>query len=414
MPIPQLKPTDELKDTPSKAIGFILRLGRALHTYGLPANRLEEVMGKASEQLSLQGQFFSTPTSIFAAFGPQDQQHTFLIRISPGDVNLGKIAELDEVAVGVLRGSLDPAHGSEQIDKILSEPPRYGHLLMTIAYGLASACASRFLGGGLKEIAISAVIGLVIGLVLIATKKYSSLSNIFVPFAAFASSALAAIFSFVFGAFSVSNASLAGMIVLMPGLTLTVAMIELSTQHLSSGTARLSRAFVVFLGMGFGAAVGNSIIESIFGQTQIARATQLPGWTVILALLMMPLAFTILLRARLHDAVWIVIAGALAFGGSRIGVKYLGPELGVFVGALIVGIASSYYSHFLDRPQIITQVPGILLLVPGSVGFRGLVALLDEEVVSGIDITFKMILTAVALVAGTLIASIVAPVRREI
>ena len=40
--------------------------------------------------------------------------------------------------------------------------------------------------------------------------------------------------------------------------------------------------------------------------------------------------------------------------------------------------------------------------------------MLDEKVISGIDTTFKMILTAVALVAGTLIASVIAPVRREI
>jgi uncharacterized membrane protein YjjB (DUF3815 family) len=68
----------------------------------------------------------------------------------------------------------------------------------------------------------------------------------------------------------------------------------------------------------------------------------------------------------------------------------------------------------MDRPAVITQVPGILLLVPGSVGFRGLAAMLDERIVSGIDTTFKMILTAVALVAGTLISSVIAPVRREI
>jgi uncharacterized membrane protein YjjB (DUF3815 family) len=55
-----------------------------------------------------------------------------------------------------------------------------------------------------------------------------------------------------------------------------------------------------------------------------------------------------------------------------------------------------------------------LLLVPGSVGFRGLAALLDRQIVSGVDTTFKMILTAMALVAGTLIANIVVPSRREL
>jgi uncharacterized membrane protein YjjB (DUF3815 family) len=123
---------------------------------------------------------------------------------------------------------------------------------------------------------------------------------------------------------------------------------------------------------------------------------------------------TVLLRAQLRDAVWIVIAGALAVGGSRVGVKFFGPEVGVFLGALTVGVASNWYARLLDRPATITEVPGILMLVPGSVGFRGLAALMDEKTLSGVDTTFKMILTAVALVAGMLMANIIAPPRREI
>jgi len=128
----------------------------------------------------------------------------------------------------------------------------------------------------------------------------------------------------------------------------------------------------------------------------------------------MPMAFTILLRAHRGDALWIVMAGVIATIGSRAGDQILGPQLGVFFGALLVGLFSTAYSRWMDRPAVITQVPGILLLVPGSVGFRGLAAMLDERIVSGIDTTFKMILTAVALVAGTLISSVIAPVRREI
>lgn len=409
----QQKLTDS-SDERQAAIGFVLRLGRALHTYGIPAHRLEEVLEQAAEQLRLTSQFFSTPTSIFAAFGAQDEQRTFLLRVEPGEVNLGKIADLDDVTTGVLRGALDPATGSEQIEHILLAPPRYGHTLMTMAYGVASAAASRFLGGGLKEIGVSALLGLLIGLLLVITAKYPSWSKVFEPLAACTASALAAALSFVIGAFAVSNTTLAGLIILMPGLTLTVAMIELSTQHLSSGTARLSKAFVILMGLGFGAALGGALINSLLGAPRIARVVPLPAWTELVALAAMPLAFTVLLRAHLRDAMWIVVAGALAVGGGRIGVKFLGPEIGVFLGALIVGIASSWYARLLDRPAIITQVPGILLLVPGSVGFRALAALLDEKVISGVETTFKMILTAAALVAGTLIASIVAPSRREI
>jgi uncharacterized membrane protein YjjP (DUF1212 family) len=418
MPTPHPKTADGSIVGPRDAIGFVLRLGRALHVYGIPAHALEEVMEKAAEKLGLQGQFFSTPTSILASFGassgPQDEPGVFLMRVTPGEVNLGKIAELDDVATGVLRGAVDPAEGSKRIDRILAEPHRYGAALTTTAFSLASAAASRFLGGGLKEIAASALIGLFIGLLSLFVEKYRSLGKVFEFVAAGAASALAGSLTFVVGAYAVSNATLAGLITLMPGLTLTIAMIELSTRNLSSGTSRLSGAFVVFLSIGFGVAAGGAIANLLIGQPSIARAEPLPAWTEAPALLTMPIALAILLRAQLRDVVWIVIAGALAVGGGRLGVRLFGPEMGVFLGALTVGVASNWYARLLDRPAIITEVPGILLLVPGSVGFRGLAALMDEKIVSGVDTSFKMILTAVALVAGTLMANIIAPPRREI
>lgn len=408
----ELRP--ELPPALHDEISFVLRLARALHSYGVPAHRLEDVLDSAARKLGLEGQFFSTPTSIFAGFGPQDRQHTFLIRVEPGGVDLGKLAELDAVAVRVLREKLPPSAGSALIDEIIAAPARYGGRLTTLAYGLASAAASRFLGGGLKEIALSAALGLLIGVLMTLTGERPGLRRVFEPLAAFLVTVLAVVFSLTFGAYAVSNATLAGLIVLMPGLTLTVAITELSTQHLASGTARLSAAFVVFLGMGFGVAIGETITRKLVGGAAVARAVALPNWTIWLALLTMSLAFTVLLRAKPRDAIWIVISGALAFTGSHLGATWFGADLGVFVGALTVGIASRLYAQWLDRPATITQVPGLLLLVPGSVGFRGLAALLDKQVISGVDTTFKMILTAVALVAGTLIANIVAPLRREI
>jgi uncharacterized membrane protein YjjP (DUF1212 family) len=414
MPTPQLKAADESIIGSRDAVGFTLRLGRALHAYGVTADRLEEVMEKAAQRLGLQGQFFSTPTSIFASFGPQEDQRTFLMRVTPGEVDLGKLADLDEVTTDVLRGGLDPAKGSRLIDEILASPCRYHRAIIVIAFGLASAAGSRFLAGGLKEIAASALIGLVIGFLSLLADKYHSLGKVFGFVAAGVAAALAESLTLVIGPYAYSNATLAGLIVLMPGLTLTTALVELSTRHLSSGTARIHGAFVVFLGIGFGVAVGRKIADLLIGTPQIARVTDLPEWTEIIAIVAMPVALTFLLRAKLRDALWIVIAGALAVGGGRAGIKLFGPEIGVFFGALTVGVASNWYARLLDRPATITQAPGILLLVPGSVGFRALTALMDEKIVSGVDTTFKMILTAVALVAGTLMANIIVSPRREI
>jgi len=49
---------------------FVLKMAEALHRYGHPAHRLEESLAATSKKLGLEAQFFSTPTSIFASFGP--------------------------------------------------------------------------------------------------------------------------------------------------------------------------------------------------------------------------------------------------------------------------------------------------------------------------------------------------------
>jgi uncharacterized membrane protein YjjP (DUF1212 family) len=395
------------------AIGFILRLGKSLHSYGYAAHRLEQVLDQTAVQLGLESQFFSTPTSIFASFGPQEDQRTFLIRVEPGGVDLGRLAMLDSVTIKVMQGKLSPAEGSTEIDKILESPDPYGRIVTTLAFGLASAAACRFLGGGLREIGISGGIGLVIGLLNLASGRLSQLGRVFEPVAAFVAALLAAVVGHWVG-YSIYTATLAGLIVLVPGFTLTVAMTELSTRHLVSGTARLMGAFVLFLIILFGVALGTRIAAELVGPPKIVGIVPLPGWTEFVALVAAPLAFMVLLRAQPRDAIWIVLAGAVAVLGSRVGSHSLGLELGVFVGALLVGAASNLYARLLDRPAPVTQVPGILLLVPGSIGFRSLSSLLDREVVLGVETAFKMILMAVALVAGILVANIVVPPRRTL
>jgi len=68
---------------PDPRAAFILALGRALHSAGEPTNRAEELLEDVAERLGLTAQFFITPTSIFAAFGPEDRQRTHLIRTEP-------------------------------------------------------------------------------------------------------------------------------------------------------------------------------------------------------------------------------------------------------------------------------------------------------------------------------------------
>ena len=80
---------------------------------------------------------------------------------------------------------------------------------------------------------------------------------------------------------------------------------------------------------------------------------------------------------------------------------------------MAVGVGSNLYALWRDRPAQVPLTPGVLILVPGSVGFRSLASLLDRQVISGIDMAFTMVLVATALVAGILVANEIVPRRKS-
>jgi uncharacterized membrane protein YjjP (DUF1212 family) len=402
------------RDEPDPAaVGFILELGRALHSAGHSAQRLEDTLGAIAERLGLLSpQFFSTPTSIMASFGPIGRQRTHMLRVTPGEVNLGSLVALEQVSLEVAQGRMSPGDGTSAITRITSAPAPYGAGITTLAYGVVSGATTQFLGGGGREIAVAATLGLGLGLLAYLVRGRRRLGRVFEPVAAFLVSAGALGLAHVTGSLSVLIATLGGLIVLLPGLTLTVAMSELATRHLASGTARISGAFMTFLAIAFGVALGNRIGGAAFGVLPAVASAPLPEWTAYLAVIAAGLGFVVVLMAEPRDAVWIVAIGALGVIGGRVGAATMGVELGTFAGALAVGLASSAYERLTRRPAAVVSVPGILLLVPGSVGFRGLTSLLERQAVAGIETIFSMILTAVALVAGLLVAAVVAPERR--
>ena len=407
-------PLARRRDEPDPiAVGFVLELGRALHRAGHPAQRLEDMLGAISDRLGLfNHQFFSTPTSIMASFGPIGRQRTHMLRVAPGEVNLGILAALEQVSLEVAQGRMSPVEGVVAIKRITSAPSPYGPGLTTVAYGVVSGAATQFLGGGVHEVAVAALLGLALGVLALGTRGRPRLGRVFEPVAAFVVSAGALGLARAIAPLSVLIATLGGLIVLLPGLTLTVAMSELATRNLASGTARISGAFMTFLAIAFGVALGNRVGGAVFGVLPATASAPLPAWSAYVAVVAAGLGFVVVLRAEPRDAFWIVAIGALGVIGGRVGAATMGVELGTFAGALAVGLAGSAYERLKRRPAAVVSVPGILLLVPGTVGFRGLTSLIERQAVAGIETIFSMILTVVALVAGLLIAAAVIPERR--
>jgi uncharacterized membrane protein YjjP (DUF1212 family) len=395
-------------------ITLVVKLGRALHRYGIPTHRLEGAMNRILLQLGLDGQFFSMPTGVLVSFGLPEEHRTSLVRVEPGEVDLEKQVLLDELVTELIAGKLSPVEGVRRIDEIVLSPPRYGPLFTVIAFGVASCAASRFFGGGWREAIASAAIGLLIGALSLVSQRSEDASRVFETGASIIAAVMAIVAALVFSPLSIYVTTLAGLIVLVPGLTLTTAVRELATRNLVSGTARMMGAALIFFEMGFGVALGSRVAKLILPTALNLAPLGLPDWTLLVSLILAPLGFVVLLRARLRDIPVVLAASLISFGGARFGGVLLGPQLGVCVGAIIIGAISNAYARVFNRPSAVPLVPGILLLVPGSIGFGSLAKFLDRDVLSGIDTAFTMILVAVALVTGLLVSNLIVPPRRAL
>ena len=409
-PPPTPAQTAELRTPSPESRGFLIELAKALHASGTATHRMETVLEDAAARLGETAQYFATPTSIFASFGTGTDQQTFMVRTVPQPTNLGRWVRVTEIARAVMAGTLDPAQGTEQLGRLLV-PPASTPVTTALGYLLASAAGARFLGGGGRECFMAAVAGLAIGILSVVAERLPNLGRVFELAAATIGSFGVAALGVAVGGFSVPIATLAGLIVLVPGLTLTTAIAELANSHLTAGTTRMAGAFTTFISMGFGVALGGKLAATLFGPIPTAVPLAAAPWTNWLALIASAFAFSILLRADRRDLAWIVAAGAVAFVATRLGSELLGPAMGVFVGALAIGLGSNLFNRLSLRPAAVTLVPGLLTLVPGSIGFRSIAALLENQVVAGIDTAFTMMLTAVSLVAGLLTAAAVYPER---
>jgi uncharacterized membrane protein YjjP (DUF1212 family) len=244
----------------------VLKLARALHSYGYSAPRLEGILGATADRLGLHGhRFFSMPTQIMAAFGPESRQHTHLLRVEPGEVNLAKLAALEQVSLDVAHGRVSPREGMAHIQRIVAAPSPYSPALVTLAFGVLSGAVCQFLGGGWHEIIVATTLGIGLGLFALYAERHARISRVFESLAAFLLSAAAIGLARFVGPISVFVATLSGLIVLMPGLLLTTAITELATRHLASGTLRLSSAFMTLLGIVFGVALGTKLGVAVFG-----------------------------------------------------------------------------------------------------------------------------------------------------
>lgn len=397
-----------------KQANMLLSISKAIAEAGTPSHRLEAYMQVILEKFNFSGQFVAFPTAIIASIGDGDAQRTYMVKTKVGQINLGTLQRINGVINDLDNNVINIDTAMETIRHIKDQESKYPGWLVILAFGIVGAGFSTLFSGGWLDVISAFCLGTVTGIFARTGEKYFHLSHVVVPFSAMVVGILAIMIHHYSSGINYVLVALSGLIVLIPGLGITIAMRELSTDHLVSGSGRLAGAVTVLFLLSFGLALGYFIGHRIFGDEAFTLSPPTPDWFRYFAIVITSLAFTVIFKARIADVFWIFLSIALAYTGSQVFKLWLDQPFISLATAVLIATAGNIYSRITDNPASLMQIPGIILLVPGSMGFNSLTAMYTQDTITGVQAAFSAALVAVAISVGLLAGNLFVPPKKDL
>ena len=408
----------ELKTTAasaaSRAPDFVVTLARALHRQGMACHHLESLLGRVAARLGLEAQMLSLPTAFLASFSASDSAlapRSVIVRLDPGSIDLTRQSKLVLVGRSVADGAMTVDQAFGRIAEIEREPGTPWWLLL-VAGTLVAGSAARLFGGGLGEVIIGSAIGLLVVL-LARLVRGTHAQRLYEPLAAILAAVIASLGTRWLVAASPTIAVLGGLMVLLPGYALTVGMDELSARHWVAGTSRLAGALSVILFLGLSVLVASKLAGLMPERPLLADLPLLPAWFDVAAVALGLVCLAIWFRTPWTDLPWVVVLGGLAELIERVAAPTLDVPLAASLAALFLALTCNAVARLAGRVANAVLAPALMLLVPGSLGLRSLFALSENNVLSGVEAAYQMVIVAVAIVTGLLLGNLLVPSRRQ-
>ncbi|HQW60036.1 threonine/serine exporter family protein [Thermomonas sp.] len=404
----------------AERIAFVVELGGHLHAYGTTAQRLEGAVEAVAKRLGLECEPWVNPTGMILAFSDParpagESDTTRVIRLGLGDTDLYKLCEADRIAEDVMAGRTQIADGRQALRALSRGTGWRGRGMQLLGFALASAAVAGLLRLPWLDIATAGVIGLLIGLVDIAAQQRPRLQEAADAISGLVAGTVAILVSNLVAPLNLNTVIIASLIVLLPGMSLTNAVNELTSRHLVSGTARFAGALTTILKLTIGTAIALTVANLAGLQPEVRALRPQPDVVMWAALLVGAYAFAVLFRAHRRDYPLVMLAAISGYLISRHGGEAFGPQAGVFLAALVTTAAGNAYARWMNRPGALIRLPGIIMLVPGSVALRGVISLVQaQDLGAGQEAAMAALNTLMALLAGLLFGNLLVSARRNL
>ncbi len=394
---------------------FILKVGVAAHQYGSTSTRVEYFLSGLADKLGYVGVFKSTPTEITFALreSPNSVQRIEIMALPAPNTDLDKLARLGDLLKEIEAGTLSIRDAYKRIDAIAKVPPPWGKFASMLGYALTGLGIAPLLGAGWTDTIIATLFSiLVYGIVLLSARIGATAMSWMPLTTALIAGFLATLIKHWVPDLNLVLVILSSVAIILPGYSISLGAGELVAQKVLSGLSNLMSGLLTLfkqiagsvLGVGFAGllvAVSNTDTEKPVDQI----------WMFLLFPLLL-VGLSMAFQTSRRDLPWAVLVSGLAYLGVLAGSAVLDSNMGNLLGTIVAVIISNYWARKTRRPASIVLLPAIVLLVSGTIGFRGIAAMAQGDLHLGVQQFFQMFVVAMTILAGIMIGyTIVKPER---
>jgi uncharacterized membrane protein YjjB (DUF3815 family) len=200
---------------------------------------------------------------------------------------------------------------------------------------------------------------------------------------------------------------LAAVAIILPGYTISLGAGELVAGHIASGAANLMTGLICLFKQVAGGYLG-VVGAGVFVPMATTGGTIPVGpiwlWLFVPVII---LGLCLAFQTSRRDLPWAALVCGIAYLGTMQGSALLDSNLGNLLGTVVAVIAGNLWGRQTGRPSSIVLIPAIVLLVSGSIGFRGLVAMAEGQLMLGAQEFIQMFVVALTIFVGILIGFMV-------
>ena len=390
---------------------FMEEMGAALFSCGLPMHVVEFYLTLVAHRLNIDLEIVAINTYFWISFPPSSTAH-LVVSKRPG-LSLSKMVDICSVCEHILHGLISPIEGLAQLQAISRQKSVWPAWLTVPSMAILCFFYAPLFAAGWTECFVAGIAGLLIGLLELYSENHSSLARGHDLICGALAGVLAIICHSYVTKINLLAAVFGGIVWCLPGLRVTMSMLDLSTGNPVSGTSKFMSSVITAVNLGIGVVAGISVgkltgvdEENILNSSSYGST---PEWFLPICIIVTTFPSIVLLDAKLSHSIQYIFGSAAAFYLSSYAGEFVGQAFGSWLAAAGVGVIGNAYGRFSTYPSIELILFSIIMLVPGSIGVRSVLA---SDTISTISFLQQMITVAIAIVTGLFTANVLIPPLR--